>query len=181
VIKFLLHRIVSRMERRYDYDATYLHELIDLSPTAARRFAMAQSTGSWQGPAPRDAWHAASIAGALVEDCGPCVQIATDRAVEAGMASGTIKALLAGETADGDAQLGFDYARALLSGSEDFETLRAAAEVRFGREGLVALSMSAMYARNFPVLKRALGHAKECRRVRVGGADVTVAQPLKAA
>ena len=76
---------------------------------------------------------------------------------------------------------GFDYARALLAGSQDFEELRGAVERRFGRQGLVALSMMAMYSRNFPVLKRALGHAKTCQRVRVGGADVAVAQALKAA
>lgn len=41
MIKFLLHRVVARMERRYDYDATYLHELVDVSPTAARRYVKA--------------------------------------------------------------------------------------------------------------------------------------------
>jgi hypothetical protein len=181
MIKFLLHRIVARMERRYAYDATYLHELVDISPTAARRYVKAQTAGRWQGPAPRDAWHAAAIGGALVEDCGPCVQIASDIAVEAGMPPATIEALLAGRDADPDAKLGFDYARALLAGSQDFEDLREAVTRRFGPQGLVALSMMAMYARNFPVLKRALGHAKTCQRVRVSGADVVVAQALKAA
>jgi hypothetical protein len=38
-----------------------------------------------------------------------------------------------------------------------------------------------MYSRNFPVLKRALGHARTCQRVRVAGSDVTVAAELKAA
>jgi len=39
----------------------------------------------------------------------------------------------------------------------------------------------AMAARNFPVLKRALGHAKTCQRVRIAGSDVAVQQSLKAA
>jgi hypothetical protein len=38
-----------------------------------------------------------------------------------------------------------------------------------------------MTARNFPVLKRAMGHAKTCLRVRIGNADVTVNPTLKAA
>ncbi|MBV8975997.1 MAG: hypothetical protein JO261_00375 [Alphaproteobacteria bacterium] len=181
MIKYLLHRIVARMERRYDYDATYLHELVDISPSAARRYVKAQTAGRWQGPAPRDAWHAAAIGGALVEDCGPCVQIASDIALEAGMPPATIAALLSGAATDPDAQLGFDYARALLAGGERFEELRDAVQKRFGKQGLVALSMMAMYARNFPVLKRALGHAKACRKVRVGSAEVAVAQELKAA
>lgn len=181
MLRFLMHKFVGRVERRYDYDATYLHELTDISESAARRYFRAQTIGRWQGPAPRDAWHAAAIGAALVEDCGPCVQIATDIAVEAGMPGATIKALLCGEPADADAKLGFDYARALLTASADFENLREAVETRFGKQTLVALTMMAMYSRNFPVLKRALGHAKTCQRVRVGDGEIAVAQALKAA
>ena len=63
-----------------------MHELADASTSAFVRFAIMQMAGGeCRGDAPRDAWFAAGIAGALVEDCGPCVQIASDMAVEAGM------------------------------------------------------------------------------------------------
>jgi hypothetical protein len=109
------------------------------------------------------------------------VQIASDRAVEAGMSGDTIKALLSGQPANADAQLGFDYARALLNGSENLDALRESVETRWSKRGLIALTFMAMAARNFPVLKRALGHAKTCQRVRVGGAEIAVEQTLKAA
>jgi hypothetical protein len=181
MIRFLLHKFVSRFERQYDYDATYLHELADISPDAFRRFASVQLKLQAKTGAPRDALQAAAIGGALVEDCGPCVQIASDRAVEAGMSGETIRALLSGQPAGADAQLGFDYARALLNGTENLDELRGAIEARWGKRGLIALSFMAMAARNFPVLKRALGHAKTCQRVRVAGSDVAVQQSLKAA
>ena len=145
MFKSLLHRIVAKMERRYDYDATYLHEIVDISTPAALRYFTAQTYGRWQGPVPRDAWHAAAIGGALVEDCGPCVQIASDRAVEAGMPGATIGALLSGEPCDADAQLGFDYARALLTASDNLDDLRERVEARWGKKGIVALSLMAMY------------------------------------
>ena len=181
MIRSLLHKFVSRFERQYNYDATYLHELADISPRAFWRFASVQMKLQSKGDAPRDALQAAAIGGALVEDCGPCVQIASDRAIEAGMSSETIGALLSGEPTNADAQLGFDYARALLNGSENLDDLRVVIETRWGKRGLIALTFTAMAARNFPVLKRALGHAKTCQRVRVGGADVAVRQELKAA
>ena len=181
MIGWLLHKYVSAFERKYDYDATYLHEMADISPRDFYRFARVQMTLQSKRNAPRDALHAAAIGGALVEDCGPCVQIASDIAVEAGMSGDTIKALLSGEPANADAQLGFDYARALLNATEQLDGLREQAEARFGKRGLIAVTFMAMAARNFPVIKRALGHAKTCQRVRVGGADVAVAQALKAA
>jgi hypothetical protein len=181
MIRFLLHKFVTQFERRYDYDATYLHDLAEISPRAFWRFASVQLKLQSKTDAPRDALQAAAIGGALVEDCGPCVQIASDRAVEAGMSGETVRALLSGEPADADAQLGFDYARALLNGSENLDELRAAIETRWGKRGLIALSFMAMAARNFPVLKRALGHAKTCQRVRVSGSEIVVQPSLKAA
>ena len=181
MIRWLLHKYLSGFERRYDYDATYLHELADISPGAFRRFASVQMKRQSKGDAPRDALQAAAIGGALVEDCGPCVQIASDRAVEAGMSGETIRALLSGQPAGADAQLGFDYARALLNGSDNLDRLRGEIDARWSKRGLIALTFMAMAARNFPVLKRALGYAKTCQRVRVGGADIAVVQTLKAA
>jgi hypothetical protein len=181
MIGWLLHRYIRGFERKYNYDAAYMHDLTDISARDFWRFARVQMTLQSNRRAPRDALHAAGIGGALVEDCGPCVQIATDIAVENGMSAETIKALLSGRPAGDDAQLGFDYARALLNASPNLDELRERIESRWGKRGLIALTYQAMAARNFPVLKRALGHAKTCQRVRVGGADVAVEQTLKAA
>ena len=181
MIKALIHRYLRGFERKYDYDASYLHELADISASDFYRFAKVQTTLESKRHAPRDALQAAAIGGALVEDCGPCVQIASDRAVEAGMAPAAIKALLSGEKTDADAQLGFDYARALLGAGEQLDALRESVEARWGKRGLIQLTFMAMAARNFPVIKRALGYARTCQRVRVGGAEVAVDQALKAA
>jgi len=181
MLRTFLHRYVRGFERRYRYDGTYMHELADISIAAFNRFAIMQSAGNWRGNAPRDAWNAAGVAGALVEDCGPCVQIASDMAMATGTPGAVISALLCGSPTNGDAQLGFDYGRALLLGSDNLAALRDTIENKWGKAALVALSLRAMTARNFPVIKRALGHAKTCQRVRIGNTDVVVDQTLKAA
>src|SRR6185437_8802195 len=117
MIKQFIHRYIRNLERRYDYDATYMHELADISMSAFNRFTIMQmSGGQWGGGAPNDALFASGIAGALVEDCGPCVQIASDMAVGAGVSPETIRNLLSGTRSNSDAQLGFDYGLALLRG-----------------------------------------------------------------
>ena len=169
MLKRCLHRYIRGYEARYGYDASYMHEMADISTSGFNRFAIVQMTGGqWRADAPRDPWHAAGIAGALVEDCGPCVQIASYIAIEGGMPAAIIAALLAGSPTDADAQLGFDYGRSLLHGSENLDALRETIEKKWGRKALLAISLHAMTARNFPVIKRALGHAKTCQRVRVG-------------
>lgn len=182
MLKSLLHRFTRNFASRYNYDATYMHEMADASPAAFVRFGIMQSAGgNWHGDAPANARFASGIAGALYEDCGPCVQIASDIAMEQGMPGEIIKALLSGAPTDADAQLGFDYGRALLGGTENLDDLRGIIESKWGKTALMALSLRAMTARNFPVLKRAMGHAKTCQRVRIGNSDVTVNPVLKAA
>jgi hypothetical protein len=182
MIKWFIHRYIRNLERRYDYDGTYMHELADISTTAFRRFAkMQMAGGQWRGDSPKDAWFAAGIAGALVEDCGPCVQIASDMAVEGGMPAESICTLLSGARTNSDAQLGFDYGRALLRGGDNLEALREEIEAKWGKKALIALSLRAMSGRNFPVLKRAMGHATTCQRVRIGNSEIAVNPTLKAA
>jgi hypothetical protein len=180
MLSWLYHRMLARMEQRYAYDATYLHEVVDAAPAAARRFMRMQTAGKWAADLPPEAFHAAALGGAVHEDCGPCVQISADMALEAGVAPDVLAALLSGE-GDGDARLAFDYARALLAGDDALDELRSSAKGRFGGKGLIALSLTAMTSRNFPVLKRAMGHAKECRRVKIGPDQIAVAAALKAA
>ncbi|HEY1962039.1 MAG TPA: hypothetical protein VGG69_06450 [Rhizomicrobium sp.] len=182
MLKGFLHRYTRGFEGRYTYDATYMHEMVDASVAGFVRFAIMQTAGgNWRGDAPLQAWCAAGIAGALVEDCGPCVQIASDMAVEAGMPGEIIAALLSGNQTDADAQLGFDYGRALLNASPELDALRQRVEKNWGKRALLAISLRTLTARNFPVLKRALGHAKVCQQVRIGNADVAVSPTLKAA
>jgi hypothetical protein len=182
MLKALLHRYTRRFEQRYHYDAIYMHEMADISPGGFIRFAVMQMAGgNWRGDAPFRVWCAAGIAGALVEDCGPCVQIASDMAVEGGMPGEVIAALLSGKPTDANAQLGFDYGRALLNAAPELDGLREQIEMRWGKRALLAISLRALTARNFPVLKRALGHARVCQRVRIGDTDVPVSPMLKAA
>jgi len=182
MLKWFAHRYIRKMERHYGYDATYMHEMLDASFSGFRRYMkMQMAARNWGGGAPLNAVAAAGIAGALVEDCGPCVQIGSDIAMENGMKGDVIRALLSGQPTDADAQLGFDYGRALLHGSANLDDLREAIEKKWGKQGLIAMSLQAMTSRNYPVIKRALGHAKTCQKVRIGTSEVAVNQALKAA
>lgn len=182
MFRWFLHRQVRGMETKYGYNAAYIHELADESLSAFLRFATIQTAGgTFRTDAPTNAWFAAGIAGALMEDCGSCVQIASDKAIERGMKAETIAALLSGTPTDPDAQLGFDYGRALIAAAANLDDLREKIETKWGRRALLALTLGVMTARNFPVIKRALGHAKTCQRVRIGKDDIAVNQALKAA
>lgn len=181
MLGWLYHRMIRRLETRYGYDASYLHEMTDASPRAFRRFVRAQTALRMRGAAPPGAWFGAMLAATLHEDCGPCTQLVADMALEAGVAPDAVHALLAGGPADPDAQLGFDFAAAFCKGHRVAADLRAEVERRWGKETVMALALTAAGARSYPLVKRALGHAAACTRIRLPHGEVVVAQPLEAA
>ena len=183
MLKAILHAVTGRFERRYDYDASYMRELIDIDPAAFFAFSKVQGLSSYRR-APPEALVAAGLVGTLAEDCGPCTQIGVDMAAKGGVEPQVLRAILAGDEAamGEDAALAWKFARASLARDlEAVEPLREEVVRRWGDQGLVALSLTLMTARMYPTLKYALGYGKTCSKIVVAGKDAPVAQLALAA
>ena len=183
MFKWFFHRQISALECAYGYDATYLHEVLDISTAAFLKFTLFQIMSADRHSIPRDAWFAARIAAALSEDCGPCTQLVVDMALRDGMAPDSISALLRGdiEAAGADAALGFRYGVAVTTNSPDAVMLVEHAEKRFGKRGLVSLDFGVAASRVYPTVKRGLGHGAVCTKVIVGNDTVAIKRTANAA
>ena len=176
MLKALLGREIGKMERQFDYDASYLRRVLAVSPAAFLKFGFATQLVDRKA-APAHALAAAGIAGTLAEDCGPCTQISVDMASQGGVDPAILRAILAGdETAMGEAAaLGWRFARASLARDmEAADPLRDEIVRRWGDKALVAISMAITTARMYPTLKYALGYGKACSRVTVAGQPTPV-------
>jgi hypothetical protein len=69
MLRWLVRRTVSAFERQWNYDASYLRDLIDASPRAAWRFLNAARLGSYRRDVPIEALAAAGITAVRSEDC----------------------------------------------------------------------------------------------------------------
>lgn len=177
MLTWLMLGAVRRLERRYDYDASYIRALAAASPKALIAFSGVGRLQGFVEGAPPAAIAAAALAGTLNEDCGPCTQIVVRRAEERGVPSEVLAAILAGdgEAMGPDAGLAFGFARASLARDlESSEDLRAEIVARWGQKGLAAIALALAAARVYPTVKYALGHGKTCSRVTVGGRAVAV-------
>jgi len=174
MLKAILNAVVGRFERRYDYNVSYMRELIDTDPAAFFAFSKVQGLGGYR-KAPKDALIAARLVGTLAEDCGPCTQIVVSMGEEEGVAPAVLKALLTGDESamSADAALAWAFARASLA--RDIETadpLRDEIVRRWGRKALASIALAIASARVFPTVKYALGHGKTCSKVQVKGEAV---------
>lgn len=163
-------RELEAFGERYDYDVSYMEHLLDVAPIAYEEFAGLTALSLHNQAAPRNALFAAKLVGALVEDCGPCVQLVVDMAREAGMPGDQIEAVLtrAGESMDNDTAIGFAFADAIVRRIPAEDDARDAVRAQWGDAGVIDLTLSLQIGRVFPMIKAGLGYAKSCRRVRIG-------------
>lgn len=173
MIRSLLHSVIRRFERQFDYDAAYMHEIADTSIGAFFKLALATRMSNHREGVSLDASFAAGFAAVRYEDCGPCAQLAVNMALQAGVAPAMVRAIVARDTArmSSDAVLGQRLADAVLA-HESTDAIREEVLARFGQKGLISLSYAIAATRIYPTMKRALGHAHTCERLRVDGETV---------
>jgi hypothetical protein len=183
MLKAFFTRQIDRFERTWNYDASYMRQMLAASPASFLKFSVITGLVDRKA-APAEALAAAGIVGTLSEDCGPCTQISADMAAAGGVKPEILRAILTGdEAAMGEAAaLAWRFARASLARDlAAADPLRDEIVRRWGEKGLVAISLAITTARMYPTLKYALGHGKACSKVVVAGEATPVAHlPLAA-
>ncbi len=173
---FFARRILHRFSQRYGYNTGYLEMLLKESPAAFFKFAPLMKASRHREVIPIEASFAAGITGAKAEDCGPCAQLVVDMALEAGVPKDQIEAVVCRDVRamNDDVVLAFRFADAVVRRSADEDEHREAIRARWGQKGVVDLSFALQMGRMFPMMKAALGYAKDCRRISVGGKEIDV-------
>jgi uncharacterized protein YjeT (DUF2065 family)/alkylhydroperoxidase family enzyme len=167
-------------ETRYRYDMRYVADMLEASPAAFDHYLAIGAVAHHREDVPLSAWYAAKLAAVLKEDCGSCVQLVADMALEAGVPPATVAAVVAGDEAalDDDTRLAWRYARATLAHDPQADEWRTAIASRWGERAVISLALTMAGTRCFPAIKYALGHGHACSRVRIADRDLVPAVQL---
>lgn len=179
MLAWLIRRKIDGFEAAYDYDMSYVREILDVSTQAAIVYSRATALGSFRRGVPADIYCLVQIVGVMHEDCGPCVQLGVKMAQQAGVSPSALRAVLSGELEQlpPEYALAVRYAHAVLARDGAAEEFREALQAKYGRLGLVSLAFSLTCARIYPTMKYALGFGHACTRITVDGTVVTPARP----
>jgi hypothetical protein len=171
MLRWFLRRKIAAFERAWNYDSTYMHEVLNADPRALIAFSKVMGVSQYHKDVPLAAYYAAKIVGTMAEDCGPCTQLAINMAERAGVDTVALRALVARDPCamPDDMALAASFADASLRRAPEADALRDEVVRRWGKSGLVSLGFALTTARMFPTLKYALGHGRACRCVTVGG------------
>lgn len=177
MLKWFLHRKLRAFERANDYNASYMHDVLDTDTQAFLKFGRATGLGAYRRDVPIDVYAAAGLTSSIQADCGPCTQLGVGFALRAGVPAATIAAVVRGDEAalSPEVALAVRFARALLARDAvvDVDDCREEIVRRWGPRAVLSLAFAVMTAQLYPALKYALGHGKSCTRVLVAGQPVS--------
>ena len=167
MIARILRKQVAGFGDRYGYDVSYLQDLVDADRTGAVKTLLVGPFTRHRFGLPAAPYFAAKIVATRRADCGACLKLAIDMAVEAGVPLAAIRQLLlgSGEEAPPDMRLAARYAHAVLDNDPALPEAIAACTRRWGKRGLAGLAAAVTAGQFYPVLKRGLGHGSSCTPV----------------
>jgi hypothetical protein len=183
MFKWLMHKGIAAFERQWQYDASYVHELIDIDPRAAWMFQRATGLGKYRKDVPLDAFFAAAITSSRTEDCGPCTQLGVAIAERSGVDPKVLHAVLTDDATrmPEHVALAWRFTRATLEHDPSVDQYRDEIIKRWGPRAAVSLAFAILTSRMYPTVKYAMGHGKACTRIVVGGAPVSFDRAVAAA
>lgn len=175
MLKWFLHRKLRAFERANNYDAAYMHEVLDIDTRGFLTFARAIKLNAYREDVPRDVYAGAGLTSSIQADCGPCTQLGVGFALAGGVPAATVAAIVRGDFAalPPDVALAVRFARAVLARDTAIDGLREEIVRRWGRRAVLTLAYAVMAAQLYPALKYALGHGKACTRVLVAGEAIS--------
>jgi hypothetical protein len=171
MLKWLMRKGIVAFERKWQYDASYLHEIIDADPVAAWKFSRAAAIGSYRKDVPLAAWTAAAITAVRNEDCGPCTQLGVSMAEKYGVDPAVLRAILSedAEAMPDDVALAWRFTRAALDHDPIVDEYRHEIVRRWGPRAAISLAFAMVASRTYPTVKYAMGHGQTCSRIVVAG------------
>ncbi|MCA9259437.1 MAG: hypothetical protein KDA61_09570 [Planctomycetales bacterium] len=147
----------------YGYDGQYMHDLLARSARSFSAFRSAMELTKRRSSLPVEAHFTATITVMQHEDCGSCLQLNLDMALEAGVSSTTVRQIIE-SSADLPAVLcdvRTHTLGALGAIPQEFGAFKRI-EAAYGAEAVGELAIAIAGARMYPTIKRALHRATSC-------------------
>lgn len=161
-------REIDEFETRYQYDCTYMRELLELSPQGYAKFDNFIPLASHREALDPVLYWVAKLAAMQAEDCGACLQLNVRMALENGVSKQVIESVLkGGNDLPEDLRDVYEFALGVAGRTPAINGLKERIQARFGKRELLEMGLCIAAAKVFPTIKRALGYTESCQLVHV--------------
>ncbi len=156
--------MLEGFQSHYDYDTTYMKEMLKVNPKAYQTFEAFLPMASFKDKAPADVIFVAKITSMKNEDCGACLQLNVDMAVEAEVDKDIIKEVLFNEGKDLSDELKdmYDFTLAVGNKQSVDSNLYDRINKRYSQDIMTEIALAIASTKVFPTVKRVLNDFHSC-------------------
>lgn len=160
---------IDKVETALGASMDYLRDMQTHTPGAALKFFLFMPLANHGKAASTEALVVARLVATRAEDCGPCVQAVVNGSLAAGVDASLIQTVLDERVTDLPETLQKVYAftQAVVTIDEQAGALSEALTQELGEAAVIELSLAIATIRVFPTVKRGMGYAQSCARVKV--------------
>jgi len=159
---------IDQFESHYQYDSTYMREILASSLEGYQRFADFLPLAQYREHLPVEDFWVAKIAVMQVADCGACLQLIVKMAQEQGGSASVISSVLKNTGAlPENLKMVVAYAQQLAFPAGVGNSLMEQMQSRYSHGQLLEFGLCAASAMVFPTIKRSIGTIQSCAIVNV--------------
>ncbi len=153
----------------YNYDVSYMKSMLKEAPSAYETFEGFLPMASYSNKIENDVFFVAQLTAMKNEDCGSCLQLIVDKAIEAGVEKNIIEELMFNEGKNLDDELKdvYEFTLAVVTYEEVDKNLYDKMNWTYSKEIMVELSLAIASCKVFPTLKRVLNNFESCSLIKI--------------
>jgi hypothetical protein len=161
--------MIEGFKTHYGYDTSYMEEMLSVSPASYEVFEGFLPMATFAKATPVDVINVVRITAIKNEDCGTCVQLYVDLAIEAGLGKDVAKEIIFNEGKDlsSELKLVYDFTLAVSNNEVIDSSLFEQMNKAYSREIMMEISLAIAATKVFPAIKRTLNYMKSCSVVQI--------------
>ena len=161
--------MLDGFQSHYDYDTSYMKEMLKENPKAYETFEAFLPMASFVSETPKEVLYVVKLTSMKNEDCGACLQLNVDMAIEAGVDKAIIKEVVFNEGKNLSMTLKEIYDFTLCVGNNQSidSNLYDKINKTYSKDVMVEIALAIASTKVFPAVKRVLNDFHSCSVIQI--------------
>jgi hypothetical protein len=161
--------MLNGFQNAYNYDTTYMKLMLEENINAYETFEAFLPMASFKETMNTNAIFLVKITAMKNEDCGACLQLNIDMAIEAGVDKDLIKDIISNEGKNLNPTLKrlYDFTLLVTNNKQIEQSFYDKINIDYSKAMLVEISLAIASAKVFPTLKRVLNDIQSCSVIKI--------------
>lgn len=161
--------MLEGFQAHYDYNTTYMKDMLKANPNAFETFQNFLPMASFCEKTPKDVMYTVKLTTMKNEDCGECLQLNVNMALEAGVDKQIIKEIVFNEGKNLPQSLKdiYDFTLAVLNEQTIDENLYDKIYFKYSKDIITEIALATAAAKVFPTIKKVLDNFHSCSVIKL--------------